>query len=420
MLRLTELDEAYLRGDHGAGAQLAMQIVVHTAETMQAEALLDISSAHVDSCVFYGVAGLDFARRLVAGGAQVKVPTTLNISSLDLLHPELYRGDEETRRLAGQLMDSYVQLGAAPTWTCAPYQLPQRPGFGEQIAWAESNAIVFANSVIGARTNRYGDFIDISCAITGRAPAAGLHLDAERAGTLIFELHYLPHDLLVEDVFYPVLGHLLGLRSGNEVPVIEGLPAETNEDQMKAVGAAAASSGSVALFHAVGVTPEAGSVEKATGGEDRPRIQITRSDLAVVRDQLTTTSSTNLSAISIGTPHLSLAGFAELIDLLDGSPVHPNIRFYVNTGRLTFAEAQERGWADALDRSGVTVVTDTCTYVTPILEDHRGTVMTDSAKWAWYAPANLGVDVVYGSMAECVRSAVSGQVVRDPVLWHGV
>ena len=128
---------------------------------------MPITSAHIDGCLFHGQAGLDFAERLLAEGARVEVPTTLNVSSLDLLHPPLYRGDPETARSARRLMEVYEAMGCQPTWTCAPYQLPDRPGFGQQIAWAESNAIVFANSVLGARTNRYGDFLDISCAVMG-------------------------------------------------------------------------------------------------------------------------------------------------------------------------------------------------------------------------------------------------------------
>ncbi len=167
-LALNDRDQAFLRGSEGDGPRLAMTLVTRVAEAMGAERLLDITRAHIDSCVFYGVAGLEFAERLRDGGAKVAVPTTLNISSLDLLHPELYRGDEETRAMAARLIDAYVDMGGSPTWTCAPYQLPDRPHTGEQIAWAESNAIVFANSVLGARTNRYGDFIDIAAAVTGR------------------------------------------------------------------------------------------------------------------------------------------------------------------------------------------------------------------------------------------------------------
>ena len=420
-LTLTADDRAFLTGDHGPGAQLAMRIVVRIAETMGAERLLDITRAHIDSCVFYGVAGLEFSEKLRDGGALVAVPTTLNISSLDLLHPDLYRGDEETRLLAKRLMDAYVDMGGQPTWTCAPYQLPDRPGFGEQIAWAESNAIVFANSALGARTNRYGDFIDISCAVTGRAPAAGLHLADNRAGEMLFRLVGVPAPLLDEDVFYPVLGHLVGLRAGQRIPVISGLPTTTTEDQLKAVGAAAASSGAVALFHAVGVTPEAPTLSEAFQDRDPlETIEVTPDVVAAARDQLTTASNGSLRAVSLGTPHMSIDGFGQLMPLLDGVQVDRDVEFYVNTGRDVLTEVEGRGWLDRLERAGVLVVTDTCTYVTPILRRLDGVVMTDSGKWAYYAPGNLGVDVAYGSMEECVRSAVAGRVVRDAELWHGV
>ena len=420
MLELTDRDRAYMNGDLGPGAEFAMKIVVRAAETMGATRLLDITSAHVDSCIYNGIAGLDFAERLRDGGAQVSVPTTLNVASLDLLHPELNQGDQETQASARRLVDAYVAIGGKPTWTCAPYQLSERPGFGDQIAWAESNAIVFANSVLGARTNRYGDFIDISCAITGRAPAAGLHLDTGRRGTVLFRLVGVPDALVGEDVFYPVLGHLIGRRCGNGVPIIEGLPLSTTEDQLKALGAVSASSGSVALFHAIGVTPEAPTLDAASHGGDRDIIDVTPSDIAAARDQLTTRIDLPLRAVALGTPHLSIDGFAQLVELFDTVAVHDSIEFYVSTARETLEAVAQRGWLSTLERAGVTLVTDTCTYVTPIIKKIDGVVMTDSGKWAWYAPGNIGVDVVFGSMAECVRSAEAGRIVRDPGLWHGI
>jgi len=420
MLELTDRDRAILNGEFGPGAAFAMKIVVRSAETMGAVRLLDITSAHIDSCIFNGIAGLDFAERLRDGGAQVSVPTTLNVASLDLLHPELNRADEDTTMLAKRLVDTYMAMGGAPTWTCAPYQLSDRPSFGDQIAWAESNAIVFANSVLGARTNRYGDFIDISCAVTGRAPAAGLHLDSERRGTVLFRLVDIPDTLLYEDVFYPVLGHLIGLRCGNGVPIIDGLPESTTEDQLKALGAAGASSGSVALFHALGVTPEASSLAAVTQGGDFSIVDVTPMDIAAARDQLTTRADLPLRAVALGTPHLSVDGFGQLVSLLLGVSIHDSIEFYVSTARETLEAVERRGWLSILERAGVTLVTDTCTYITPIIKRIDGAVMTDSGKWAWYAPGNIGVDVVFGSMAECVRSAEAGRIVRDPGLWHGI
>jgi predicted aconitase len=179
---LTPYDEDLLSGHRGEAARIAMRIILEMARVAGAQRLIDVRSAHIDGCLYHGRAGLDFAERLASAGGRVVVPATLNVGSLDLLHPGLFRGDEETACLARRLMDAYVAMGCEPTWTCAPYQLPERPGLGEHVAWAESNAIVFANSVLGARSDRYGDFIDICAAITGRVPDAGLHRTENRRG----------------------------------------------------------------------------------------------------------------------------------------------------------------------------------------------------------------------------------------------
>ncbi len=417
-MHLEDRDRAMLSGAGGEAPRMAMEIVVAMAQAAGAERLVDIASGHIDGGLYHGQVSLDFADRLVAGAANVRVPTTLNVGSLDLLHPELYRGDAARGEAARRLMDLYVEMGCRPTWTCAPYQMDARPGLGEHVAWAESNAIVFANSVLGARTDRYGDFIDICAAITGRAPYAGLHLTENRRGEIVFRLAGLPGRLLDEEAFYPVLGHLVGLEAGTLVPVIDGLPTEVHEDRLKALGAAAASSGSVGLFHAVGVTPEAPTLETALQGDEQVRtIDVTTDLLVRARDSLTTAADGDLAAVSVGTPHFSLSEFERLVDLLDGASVADGVAFYVSTGRTVLADAESRGWTEVCERVGVTVVTDTCTYVTPIMRVEGGVVMTNSAKWAYYAPGNLGVQVVFGSLAECVRSAVEGTVWRDPEVW---
>ena len=417
-LTLDARDQALLDGTAGPAAALAMRVVVRTAESMEAEHLLDITGAHIDSCLYHGQAGLDFAQRLADDGAQVSVPTTLNVSSLDLLHPELYRGDDHTRDQARALMNAYQAMGCEPTWTCAPYQMDARPPLGEHVAWAESNAIVFANAVLGARTHRYGDFLDIAAAITGRAPAAGLHLDAARHATIVFDVSAVPAKLLDLDVAYPVIGHHLGKLVGSAVPVIVGAPAGLSEDRLKAIGSAGASSGSLAMFHVVGSTPEAPDLETACGGRvPTDRHMITADDLRTARDQLTTSTNAKLGAISLGTPHYSVPEFARLIELLGDRRIHPDVHAYVNTGRSVAHELDLRGWSTRLADAGVQLVTDTCTYITPVMADIRGTAMTDSAKWAYYAPGNLGLDVAFGSVEDCVESAVRGEVVRDEEAW---
>jgi predicted aconitase len=412
-LELDERDRAFLAGDRGEGAAFAMRLVAAMAVIAEAPRLRDVTRAHVDSCLFHGQAGLDFTDRLRAGGATVAVPTTLNVGSLDLLHPELVRLDDGTRTAARRLMDAYVEMGCRPTWTCAPYQLPDRPGLGEHVAWAESNAIVFANSALGARTARYGDFIDICAAVTGRVPDAGLHTDRGRLATLVVRLDGLPQRLLGSEILHPVLGHLLGRLAGSRVAAIEGLPADVGEDRLKALGAAAASSGSVALFHVVGVTPEAPTLD-TVAAEGAEEVIVSGGELRAARDDLAPVpDGEEIAAVSVGTPHASVEELRRLARLVREHP--PHVPLYVNTGRAQLAGVGvvARDLADA----GVTVIADTCTYLTPVIPEVSGPVMTDSGKWAWYAPSNLGVDVALGNLEECVRSAATGRVERDPTIW---
>lgn len=404
-MRLTDTDHTLLSGDGGGAAAIAMELVVAAGEAMGADELLDITGAHIDSCLYHGQAGLDFAERLAEAGGEVRVPATLNVSSLDLLHPDLYQGDPATATKARRLMDAYVALGCRPTWTCAPYQLTDRPGFGEQIAWGESNAIVFANSVLGARTNRYGDFLDICCALTGRAPAVGLHTDEGRRPVMNINV-VAPDHWRDEDLLYVAIGHLLGEIAGTDVAMIRGLDTRADEDRLKALGAAAASSGAVGMFHVDGVTPEAQLVTEAP---DRTHIF----DADAIRDVLLRlgTGSEHVAAVCIGTPHASAAELSRLADLCRGR--RSRIPFYVNTGRDVLSESGDA--ASVVEDFGARIVTDTCTYVTPILGALEGAVMTNSGKWAYYAPANLGVDVVMGTLRECVDTAEAGRRIS-----HGV
>jgi predicted aconitase len=416
---LEDRDLRVLRGDDGRARQLAMEIVVEMAQNLDATSLLDVESAHVDGCLAVGQVAADFPELLVAHGGRVAVPTTLNVSSLDLLHPDLSERDAVTRTLARRIIDAYVALGCRPTWTCAPYLLEDRPAFGSHIAWAESNAIVFANSVLGARTNRYGDFFDICAGLTGRVPYVGLHLTENRRARAVFRMRGLSDRLLASDILYPTLGYLVGDMTGTLVPALVGLPASVGEDQLKALGAAAAASGAVALFHAVGLTPEAPTLEAALGGAaPELEVDVTLDALVAARDALNSSAPGPLTAVAVGTPHFSLAEFAELRRLFRSHPVHEGIRFYASTGRQTHDELTERGWHAELEDLGVRIVADTCTYVRPFFDFGTGTVMTNSAKWAYYAPMTVGVKVTFGSLGECVESAVAGEVRHDDELWQ--
>jgi predicted aconitase len=405
-----------LEGEHGPAVALSMRIITELGRIRGATELVDIDSVHIDGCIFYGQAGLDFAQKLVALGGQVRVPTTVNVGSVDLIHPHLILQNTERERWVAQggrdLMQAYVDLGCRQTWTCAPYQMDSRPEVGRNIAWAESNAIVFANSVLGARTDRYGDFVDIAAAITGKAPRGGLHLDAERQGDVVLDCTSLSPETLALDVTYPVLGYLAGAIAGTTNPVFVGLPSDVSEDALKAVGAAAASSGGVALFHVVGRTPEAPTLEAALGTHvGAPVHHITAQRLNAARQELSTAREDKLDAVSLGTPHASVDEIAEAhAAIVGGPPLADGVAFYISTGRSVFAEAERRGLVQPLEEWGVTFVLDTCTYVTSILRPGTRTVMTNSGKWAHYAPGNMGVDVVLATLSECVESATTGLV----------
>jgi predicted aconitase len=408
-----------LDGSHGPAAQLAMSIVVRMADVYGASALMDVSQAHIDSTIYLGDATLEFAERLASLGARVAVPTSLNVSGVDECGWKDWAVSPEWAAKAARQMLAYEQMGASPTWTCAPYQTKMRPSFGQQVAWGESNAIAFANSVIGARTERYPDLLDVCCAITGRVPAVGLHLTENRGGQLLLRLEDVSKALQQDDQFFAVLGHLVGKLAGDSIPVIDGVAAQPAEDQLKAFAAAAASSGRVALFHMVGVTPEAPTLDAAFQGRDVPQaIAITTADLRAARNELTTADGSELDMVILGSPHFSVAEFRQLAPLVAGQRAHPRVKFLVTSGRLMKQLADEAGVLAPIIAFGAQITLDTCILASPMLPPEIKTLMTNSAKYAYYAPSLLNTRVTFGSLADCVRSAIEGRVVRDESIWQ--
>ena len=390
-----------------------MRIILALARAAGAPYLIPVTRAHVDGVLYHGQASLDFVEWLTSVDAHVAVPTTLNVAALDLLHPGLFRGDQVIASAGRRLADEYLRLGCRPTMTCAPYQTTDRPGLGEDVAWAESNAIVFVNSVLGARTARYGDFSDIAAAIAGCVPYAGLHRPDARLASLVVELDDSAIAMLDDESGFGALGLVVGEVADGRIPAIVGLPAATSEDDLKALGAGAASSGSVALFHAVGITPAAPTLEVATISAGEPAlVRVDAARLRRATDRLATVPDGPIDAVSLGTPHFSVREFGRFRALLAATPGRVAVECCISTSREVLAEIEALGWVDDLTAAGVVILTDTCTYVSQVLRAPGGVTMTNSAKWAFYAPANLGASVVYGSMRDCVASARAGRVVR--------
>jgi predicted aconitase len=418
-LHLTESDQALLDGAEGEALQFAMQVAVRAARIMGAPRLIDASFAHIDACHYYGRAHLDFARFFTERGARFTIPTWTNTLTVSLMPPEV-RADADPTVLAEsrELAGLYTALGCRPVWTCAPYQLPGGPGLGDNIIVGESNAVAYYNSVVGARTNKYGDFLDVCAGLTGRVPFAGLHTDEGRRARVCFDIIGLPEDLRQTELFCHVLGILMGRRAGLRIPVITGLPPETPPDSLKAIAAAGASSGGIAMFHAVGVTPEAPTLEAAAGGRGpEETIVVTPEMVIAARDSLSSASDGPVSMVALGTPHFSLTEFERAADLIRGRKVSGQVAVYISTSRFVAGLAAQKGWREVLERAGVTILVDTCTYFAPAVRAARGRVMTNSAKWAYYAPGLLPVEVAFGALEDCIEAAISGQITRRDAVW---
>ena len=411
-LQLNREDQATLDGKKGEALQFAMELVVRAANSMGAPHLVDADFAHIDACHYYGRAHLDFARFFLDRGARFAIPAWTNAVPVSLVQAEVRESaDERQLAEARQLADFYVKLGCYPAFTCAPYQLPNGPVLGQQIIVGESNAVSFYNSAVGARTNKYGDFLDVCTAMTGRVPFAGLHTDAGRRGEIIFNLDKVPVEERKSELFCHLLGILIGRHSGHQVPVILGLPEDTPPDNLKAIAAAGASSGGVCMFHAVGVTPEAPTLAQATGGEPvSGSVDITLDMLAEVHRSLSPVTRGSLSMVALGTPHFSISEFERTAQMLDGRRVSPEVTVYISTSRFVAEAAKQRGCYQSLCDSGVNILVDTCTYFAPAVRAASGRVMTNSAKWAYYAPGMLPVEVAFASLEDCIESAVRGEV----------
>lgn len=417
-LALSDEERSILNGGVGDGAAMALRIVAKTAELMGAPRLIPIASAHIDGALYHGDSGTYFAEKLVQGQAKVRVRATLNVGSLDLTGCSGNRLAAHEAKMAKRMMQAYIKLGCEPSWTCAPYQAGHRPQAGTDVAWGESNAVVFCNSVLGARTNRYGDYLDIACAIAGYAPDYGLHRPENRRATVVFDIGALDRDFLKEAVVWPVLGNLYGRLIGDSVGVVTGHHlGYLSEDDLKAFGAAAASSGAVGLFHVAGRTPEAPDILTALQGyQPQAVITITAQMVHEARKTLSTVTADHIDAVAIGSPHLSLFEFDLLETAMAGRRL--NVPLYACTGRHVLRELEKDNRRQRLEQAGVIIVADTCVVVTPILPEKSGAVlMTNSGKFSHYAPGNTGYGVVYGSLSECVESAVSGRVCLSQGGW---
>jgi predicted aconitase len=390
-----------LAGEAGAGVRRAMEIVVALGRIYGASDLVPVSSAQVSGVSYknLGEAGLEFLLAWAGEGARASIPTTLNPAGADLSAWRSLGFSERFVRKQQAVISAYAALGATPTCTCTPYLAGHVPAHGQHVAWAESSAVSYANSVLGARTNREGGPSALAAAITGRTARYGLHVSDNRRATTVVEVRCS----IASETGAGALGYLVGQQVGTGVPFFRFRErALVSTSALRQLGAAMGSSGAVALYHVEGVTPEARAENVVAPGAQTVVIDDLRPGYAALDG-----ASREVDVVSLGCPHSSLEELEAIADGLDGQKVRATL--WITTSRAVRDLAQESGAVRRIEKAGGKVVADTCMVVAPVEELGFRALATNSAKMALYAPSHGGLSTRFGSTEQCLKAAVSGR-----------
>lgn len=402
-LALSDHDKTMLTGGDGPATQLAMEILTDMARASGAPRLIDVTRGHIDGCQYAGPAFLAFAERMAEIGAKVRIPTTMNAISVDHANWRAQGVDPSFGEPATRVADAYVAMGVQPTFTCAPYHLPDRPTLGEDIAWSESNAVIFANSVLGARSVKHSDFMDLCMAMTGRAPQSGVYLEDGRRPRRIVDV-VRPDG--ADDAYWPLLGWLLGMASPDRVPLVKGLEdTAPSEDDLRAMCAAFGTTSAAPMLHIAGVTPEA----DLTPAIDADQAAIKGADFRRVWRQFNP-GPTPIDLVAIGSPHAAAAECRDFLKLLNNQSCDTSTSAIITLGRDVRRQIEQDGTAEDLRRLGVTLVSDTCwcMITEPVFPPDARVVITNSGKYAHYGPGLSGREVRFGGLAACAKAAITG------------
>ncbi len=418
MMELTGQEDAWLGGEAGRATQRAMEIVVALARIYGAEHLLPVNSVQISGVSYrnIGAAGLAFLRQWADEGARVRVPTTLNPTAMDMARWQAQGFDPQFAQMQREVVDVFSQMGVGdgePVPTCTPYLIGNLPEQGEHIAWAESSAVAYANSVLGARSNREGGPGAIAAAITGRTGAFGLHLDQNRWATLVVEVK--AHIETIAD--YSALGAVVGSLAREDVPFFRGLPltykAPFWRDKLKALGAAMAATGAVALFHVDGVTPEARAGSLLTSDYRVISINDVTPGYTMLSDAVQ-----DIDLVWIGCPHASLNEIALIADTLESALLSSGkmkfaIPLWITCARPVRMAAAAQGLVEKIESAGGQVLTDACMAIAPVKALGFTAVATPSAKGAYYLRNLAGVAARFGTLAQCLETALTGRWISE-------
>ncbi len=418
-MQLTDYDKSLLNGEHGEAARIGMSVLTELGENMGAEKMISISMVHDDSAWYTGLAGLEFAEHLVKLGGKFRVPTSLNACLMDLEKWQEQRFSADLYVIHKRIEAAHTSLGASASWTCTPYFAGFVPRFGEQIAWAESNATNYVNSVIGARTERYAGLLDLCAGLTGRVPYRGLHCPENRKAEVLIKLEGFKNDAFMDDAIYDMLGYIHGEIVGDRIGAMEGLPPNSTIDGLKRFSATSASSGGVGLFHLIGLTPEAHTREMAFQNQKPKEIVIvTPERLRESEERMSNSNPEKIHLVTVGCPHLSHAECEKLLKTFVGRQVHATMEFWAFTNRCNKQHMEKNGMYEALRRCGVKIFTDGCPMSSPFdMWNFKG-IMSNSGKFSTYCFSYSGIKPVYGSLEDCVETAISGELQRSRKSWH--
>ena len=411
-LDLSQSDRAKLQGRDGKATALAMEILCAMAISQGAKRFISVSRGHIDGCIYAHQANLIFAEKMANMGAQVAIPTTINAISVDRENWTSHNLPPDFGDAASRLADAYVKMGAKPTFTCAPYLAEDIPVLGEDIGWSESNAVIFANSVLGARTAKHPDYLDLFVALTGRAPECGVYLPKHRSARMIIDVD-MPD--VSDDAIWPLLGWIAGRMSPDRIPLLMGLEhCDLNRDDLRAICAAFGTTSAAPMLHIAGVTPEA----DLPASPNAERARIARADLKNAWQQFNTGPAA-VDLVSLGSPHFSLEETRVFAGLMAGRTCDTDTKVIVTLGREVLATARKEGVAQTLEDAGVQLIADLCwcSITEPLFPPTAQNLMTNSGKYAHYAPGLSGRTVRFGSLSDCAKAACTGIAPPDPPKW---
>lgn len=399
-MNLNKEEEKMLNGEFEQGTQKAIELLVAIGDAYDAERMIPISRAHAASSGQEG--DLYFVELLADGGAKCRVPTSTNPVYDIEYFDKLFEAPKDEAEVARRVKEGYKRLGAILSWSCVPYLAENIPMYGETVAFSESSATPYVNSVIGARTNREAAQSALAAGVVGKTPLYGLHLKENRRGTVLVKVE----TRLKDEFDYTLLGHFVGKQIGYGIPVFTGVQRHPSTEELINLCAMANTSGAISMFHIPGMTAEAQTVEEAFQGDiPQDKITVTDHELKRALEELQTTSG-RIDFVMLGCPHYTLKQIGEVARLLDGKRIHDEVAFWVCTSATTKILAERIGYLNTIEKAGGHVVPDTC-IDEPCWNVYRDKVgMTDSPKCAYYKRFK---EAIVARLQDCTEAAVEGK-----------